>query len=255
MKELTQASFGLPPLAHREEAERSMRPPAVEDEAINLRDCWRAIRTHLRLIALLCVGTVLAATLIILLMTPIYTAETTLLIERNTPQVLTIKDVVSEPLGPDEYDFYKTQYEILKSRMLAARVIREQHLATNRIFTGAGTEIRLVTKLWGDAKRWATQQPWARPLFTRVLDTGAEPSLGAEPGLIDDAMVDRYRQMLEIQPVSARGWSKSWPRRRIPSCQPAWPTHTPRPISATGLASASRPMRRPSVFWRTSSWS
>jgi polysaccharide biosynthesis transport protein len=201
MKELTQASFGLPPLSHRGDAELSMRPPTVEDEAISLWDCCRVIRKHLILIAILCFGTVLAATLTILLMTPIYTAETTLLIERTTPQVLSIKEVVSEPLGPDEYDFYKTQYEILKSRMLAARVIREQDLETNRVFTGEGREIWLVTKLWGDAKRWATQQQWARPFFTRVLDTGEEQSLGIEPGLIDDSMVDRYMQMLEIQPV------------------------------------------------------
>jgi len=34
----------------------------------------------------------------------------------------------AELLVPDEYDFYKTQYELLKSRALAAQVIRELEL-------------------------------------------------------------------------------------------------------------------------------
>ena len=71
------------------------------------------------------------------LMTPIYTSEATLLIEEKGPQVLDIKQVLSESIdGTDKHDYYDTQYEILKSFPLAAQVIREQRLDSNKVFTG-----------------------------------------------------------------------------------------------------------------------
>jgi uncharacterized protein involved in exopolysaccharide biosynthesis len=92
------------------------------------------LRKHLGLITTFSLSTVLATALVIFMMTPLYTAETSLLIERNPPQVLDIRAVLSEPLTQDEYDFYKTQYEILKSRALAAQIIQEQGLEENSFF-------------------------------------------------------------------------------------------------------------------------
>ena len=115
-----------------------MTGPTVESGEVQLQDYWRVIRKHLWLILSCFFGTVLATILVIFMMTPIYTATTTLLIERKAPQVLDIREVLSEPLVPDTYDYYKTQYEILKSQTLAARVIREQGLENNSLFTEIG---------------------------------------------------------------------------------------------------------------------
>jgi uncharacterized protein involved in exopolysaccharide biosynthesis len=125
MNELAPSASRLAPLSDREDGEVRLKPAIIEEEGHTLRDYWRVLRKHLWLIAACMFGTVLATASVIFLMTPIYTAETTLLIEREAPRVLNIREVLSEPLGPDEYDFYKTQYEILKSRTLAAWVIRE----------------------------------------------------------------------------------------------------------------------------------
>jgi len=62
------------------------------------------------------------------LLPPTYTAEVTLLIERKPPRELGMHEVSAELLVPDEYDFYKTQYALLRSRELAAQVIRELRL-------------------------------------------------------------------------------------------------------------------------------
>ena len=95
-----------------------------EEERLSLRDCWWAITNRLRLIAVFLCGTVLTTALLLVLMPPTYT-EVTLLIERKPPRVLDMHEASAELLVPDEYDFYKTQYELLKSRALAAQVIRE----------------------------------------------------------------------------------------------------------------------------------
>ena len=96
-----------------------------------------SIRNHKRLIVLFFVAVVVTVGAGTLLMTPIYTSTATLLIEEKGPQVIDIKQVLSETIGgTDKHDYYDTQYEILKSPSLAAQVIREQRLDSNQIFTG-----------------------------------------------------------------------------------------------------------------------
>ena len=195
MNELAPSSFRLPFPSDRKDVEVSINP-VVEEEEISLRDYWRVIRRRLWLITIFCLGTVFTTALVILTMTPIYTAETTLLIERNAPHVLDIREIHSEPLGSDEYDFYRTQYEILKSRTLAAWIIQEQGLKTNRLFTGEGSKEGSVANLWATAKEWVTKQGWARQFFPPPLEAGGEDPLGVEP-----ALIDTYMGILEIKPI------------------------------------------------------
>src|SRR4051794_9483264 len=107
--------------------------PLVEEEP-HLRDYWRVVHKHLRLIGASVFGVVGVSALVVFLMTPQYTAETTLLVERKAPQALKVEGAQAETLGPDEYDYYKTQYELLKSRTLASQVIQELNLAQHDWF-------------------------------------------------------------------------------------------------------------------------
>src|SRR6266511_2319698 len=179
-----------PPLVGEETAALS-GPVVEEDQGLDLRDYWRVLRKHSWLIATFFFGTVLATALVVLTMTPIYTAETTLLIERKAPQVLDMQQALSESLGPDEYDYYKTQYQILQSRVLAAQVIRELDLEKNSFFTGEGRE-GLVAKLWATVKVWG-EQLFSQPSNT----TDGVNLLGTDPKLVD-MYIDG---MLEVQPV------------------------------------------------------
>jgi polysaccharide biosynthesis transport protein len=148
--------------------------PVVGQEQLQLRERWRVIRKRLWLILATAFGTVLIVGVALFLKTPIYTATATLLIERQVPQMLDIRSVmVPELAGPDEYDYYQTQFEILKSRSLAAEVIREQGLENDSQFTGA-------TK-----KRWLP-----------------DPRIGAENPLgVDSGLIDAYLGSLRIDPV------------------------------------------------------
>ncbi len=63
--------------------------------------------------------------------TPIYKANTQLLIERDTPRVLDVRDIM--PASGEE--FYQTQYKLLESRALARRVMEKLQLKENDRFS------------------------------------------------------------------------------------------------------------------------
>ena len=68
--------------------------------------------------------------------TPLYTATATIKIEPQNPRVTGVGEL--QPLGlSGEYDYHKTQFALLQSRALAARVITELGLEANKTFTDA----------------------------------------------------------------------------------------------------------------------
>ena len=133
MRELAPYTMRLTFPSERGETAVLVGPVDHEGERLSLRDCWQVITNRLRLIAVFFCGTVLTTALVLVLMPPTYTAEVTLLIERKPPRVLDMHEASAEFLVPDEYDFYKTQYELLKSRALAAQVIRELELTPQNL--------------------------------------------------------------------------------------------------------------------------
>jgi len=124
-----------------------VEPGGQEEERLSLRDCWWVITNRLRLIAVVFGGTVLATVLLLVLTPPTYMAEVMLLIERKPPRVQDMHEVSAEFFVPDDYDFYKTQYELLKSRALAAQVIRELRL-TSQNLRGEGKGMLEGVKLY-----------------------------------------------------------------------------------------------------------
>jgi polysaccharide biosynthesis transport protein len=96
-----------------------------------LHDYWRIIKKHRLLILSVAGGVVLTTLLVTLLMTPIYTAETILLLDPADPQIVNIKPVTPEPQRSGEEHYYQTQYEMLKSRSLIAKVIDQEQLASH----------------------------------------------------------------------------------------------------------------------------
>lgn len=99
--------------------------------AFDLAAYWRLALKH----RILLVGCFLAALAIgaalTLLMTPVYTAEATLQIDRESARVFNSEDVTPrETLGQGE-DFYQTQYGLLRSRSLTERVVDSLGLASS----------------------------------------------------------------------------------------------------------------------------
>ena len=168
---------------------------AAEDQNHSLRDYWLIIKRH-RWLVLICTLTIaISVALYTFTRIPLYTAEATLLIERKAPQFLKVQDARADSIDYADSEFYKTQYEILKSRALAERVIREEGLETDPLFTGDKSDQTskggLVANLWNSTKRWTTGFLTAKP--NRTAPDAAATRTG---------LVGGYLSMLEIRPVT-----------------------------------------------------
>ena len=178
----------------------------VED--LHFWDYWQVVKKHRWLIAVSFLATVLITAFSVLRQAPFYTAETALLIERRQPQVLGIQGVMPEGYEWDEYDYYRTQYEILKSESLAAQVIQEQGLHYDPAFVGKKQAPGLLadwrakfSQLWTGVSSQEAQPDLAlvsSPEFASdaVLDLDLVDDQGPAPDLIGT-----YTAMLQVKPV------------------------------------------------------
>ena len=94
-----------------------------DDDIIDLRQLWNVLWRRRWTIFLTTVLIVAVAGIGTALMTPIYRASTVMQIELDSGNVLQFEDVQTEETSSSSKDFYQTQYELLKSRALAGRVI------------------------------------------------------------------------------------------------------------------------------------
>ncbi|WP_301101391.1 polysaccharide biosynthesis tyrosine autokinase [Propionivibrio sp.] len=106
-----------------------------DDDAIDLRHYWEIILKRKWTIIFFFLIIVTAVAVGTLLMTPIFRSSITLQIERNDAKVVEIQQVTPNEGLSDSRDFYQTQYELLKSRTLAQRVIDQLNLAESLAFT------------------------------------------------------------------------------------------------------------------------
>ena len=121
--------------------EAEFAPSFFDDDVtkIDLWVYWRLLRKHLRLIGAVVAGTVFVTLLHLLMTTPIYTAQTTVMILPKAPSGIDPAEALIEiEASYDGSDYFKTQSEILKSRTLAASVVRNLGLNRNPAFTGTG---------------------------------------------------------------------------------------------------------------------
>ena len=145
---------------------------------------WIPIGRHSRLIlSLFFVAEILTA-VVVLSMTRLYKAESTIVIEDQMPELLENK-VVQQQYDPNADSFYKTQYEVLKNRGLAARVIHDLGLDKDPYFSKPARMTVLLS--------------WLGSFLRSKHTTNASQDdqlLGVEPRVID-----AYLKGLTIQPA------------------------------------------------------
>ena len=98
------------------------------DDEIDLRELWTVIKRRKGTIFLIFILVSLLALLVTLSKTPIYRAGVTLEINTDEKRVLDYDVEAGSAPRADSKDFYQTQYELLKSRTLADRVISKTGL-------------------------------------------------------------------------------------------------------------------------------
>jgi len=164
---------------------------AFDDGNPRLWEYSRTVRKHLWLILAVAGAVVFAGALKILIMTPIFTAQSTILVERNFPKVLAINDLLTENDEADVY--YRTQYGILRSRSLAATVIREEGLDAGERPATSNFKPGLIGGIWSKA---AEQM---RHLLERAGQ--ASHSVESAETKVKPQLVDAYLRNLEVTPI------------------------------------------------------
>lgn len=109
--------------------------PSAPDDAdvIDLREYWQMLLRRRRTIVTIAGIAVLVALIATFLSTPVYRASVLLQIERESSKVVEYQSVTPENTG-DNKDFYQTQYELLRSRTLARRVVDQLGLRSSETF-------------------------------------------------------------------------------------------------------------------------
>ena len=131
-----------------------VRNPLIVEDGIGFDEVWRVIRRRLWLTVYLVLTALLLTGVAVFLKTPSYTARTTLLIEPEAPQVLDMTQLIADSSGDADYDYYKTQFELLKSRAIAARVIKQLDLEEEPAFNPPDRDQGPVAAKWTSAKNW-----------------------------------------------------------------------------------------------------
>lgn len=98
-----------------------------------LRYVWRLITRWKKTIAAIVGGCLLLGLIITLLMTPQYTAVSTIEIARESDQIVDLRGAQQESTDADQ-EFYQTQYGLLRARSLAERVATQLRLVDDLAF-------------------------------------------------------------------------------------------------------------------------
>lgn len=104
-----------------------------DEDVIDLSHYFNIVnRNKWRILLLAFVVTLLAA-LIALSLTPLYKSTASLLIESEETNIVSIEQVYG--LDSSKQEYFETQYEILKSRHIAEKVVDRLELGSNPLFT------------------------------------------------------------------------------------------------------------------------
>ena len=187
-------------------------PPADEvvyyysdqGEQTHLRHYWKILLKRIRPMAAVFIDVMIIGAIITLASPTLYTARSTLQIEPQNPSVTGFPGVAQGMpgqynIGP--YDYYQTQFALLKSEPLRARVIRDLKLEDNPAFTGKAdgpSLLKSVSNLVGAGLNYIQSGfDWLSG-ETKTPPTRSAPTyeLGVSPG-----WVGRYSSFLRVEPV------------------------------------------------------
>jgi polysaccharide biosynthesis transport protein len=185
---------------------RPTPPPAPPDDDMeyyysdregtkHLRDYWQVILKRLRYMVPIFCGTVVLGFLITVFSPTLYTARATLKIEPQNPSFTGYAEMQNAG-GSDRYDYYQTQYALLNSAPLAARVIKALGLESNPALTTS--RFNLVSWVTGSIESVLKS---IAGLFQSQSGSGGRGRPTAYELGVNPRLVGRYRSFLKIEPV------------------------------------------------------
>jgi capsular exopolysaccharide synthesis family protein len=161
------------------------------DDSIDLRQYILILRKYRWFILLTTAALTAAAAYIVSEMTPIYRATSTLLIETQQTMPMNLDELIGIDTTKSEY--YQTQFEVLKSRKLAKRVLEEMNLYEHREW------YREDDKLLVNSTPVISSAPSTTTLENSAFSAQME-TMEAEP--IERQMaVNRFMKRVSITPI------------------------------------------------------
>jgi succinoglycan biosynthesis transport protein ExoP len=147
--------------------------PAPASQPVHLLDRLNAVFKHRRLAATSFVLVVTVMMIQTYSTVPIYQASSRVLIQdERTMQIGTLNS--TDPMfWQDSDQYYKTQYSILQSRGLAARVVKRLDVAHHPAFSGNGPQPQDPISLLRRGR--AAASGWVRALISKPSKTAAPP--------------------------------------------------------------------------------
>lgn len=100
-------------------------------EEVHLRDYISVIIKRKWYVIVFLICTIITTVAITLMMAPVYKSTVVIKIDKDDPNILSFKGVEITKPGPD---YYTTQYELIKSRTMAEKVIKKLELHKNKDF-------------------------------------------------------------------------------------------------------------------------
>jgi len=168
-----------------------------EEQEIHLRDYLRVLGLHRWTIIAVFILITVGVTLYSLTATPIYQSSTTLIIEPKVPKALSMEDVLMSDISSQEY--YQSQYEIIKSRPVAKRVINKLDLRqSEEFFPQEGDKGMLAS--WKESLT-DTVNGWKESVMTLLHGEQAPHQQANATQSTMQNLQERFRERLSVDPV------------------------------------------------------
>ncbi|QFY42182.1 polysaccharide biosynthesis tyrosine autokinase [Candidatus Methylospira mobilis] len=158
------------------------------EESSDLLVYWNVVRRYWLGILSFSSAITLIALVVVLKMIPIYQAEASLMIETREAKIVSVQNLYSEDTNSHEY--MQSQFEILKSRELAERVIQSLHLTELPRFRQKSDPGRFGWRKW---------LPFLSP-----VPAPQPPAVNNEPGSSEKAgeqVIQWFQDSLSVNPV------------------------------------------------------
>jgi len=211
MREISSRRVQPPVLLEPTEAEY-VYPSAAEE--VHLRDYWKIVVKRRSLVILVFLALVALGGYLSFTATPLYKSTSIIKIEPQNPTVTGVGEMVRLSEGGGQYDYYQTQFNLISSRTLAARIITDLKLDRDKSFTGvsllSASPIKRVTSwIFGKLgfvvslvkKLHSTDEPADPSIANLARETVQKYGIANSSPAVAPGLVELYQTFLDVKPV------------------------------------------------------
>jgi len=201
-----------PPIASEPTEAEYVYPSTAEE--VHLRDYWNIVVKRKSLIILVFLPFVALCVYFSFTATPLYESTSIIKIEPQNPIVTGVGEIARLSEGGGPYDYYQTQFKLLESRALAARIITDLKLDRDNSFTGASVisanplkrvtswifaKLGFVVSLFQKLTR--AEQP-TYPSTTALPRETEQEYIGINNRPpVAPVLIGKYQNLLEVKPI------------------------------------------------------